>query len=86
MFDLQIRQNNSIIVKENGNEHSIPMELDYWTVNDLLLHWAYESYCLLDGYSTKFLFTGMIQPGSKNYIRAFRTLSTRNYIHFDDIL
>jgi len=86
MFELSIENDNRILVRENGKEHSIPMALSYWNTNDLLLHWAYETYELLDGYGLKFLFTGMIQPQSLDYVRAFRVVRTRNYIHFDDVL
>lgn len=86
MFELSVKNGNQLIVLENGNTHSISMDLNYWNVNDLLLHWAYETYGLLDGYSLKFLFTGMIAPKGQGYVRAFRTVRTRDYVHFDDVL
>ena len=86
MFELSIESNNKIKIIENGNEHFIPLNLDYWNKNDLLLHWAYETYGLLDGYDIKLLFTGMIKPKDQGYVRAFRTVRTRNFVHFDDVL
>ncbi|WP_444885818.1 hypothetical protein [Microbulbifer sp. PSTR4-B] len=86
MFDLNIDNKNNLHVIENGNEHIIPIVMEYWNTRDLILHWGYETYDLLDGYALRFLLTGMHVLKGQGYIRAFRTVRTRNKIHFDDVL
>ena len=84
MFDLTIDNTNNLHVIENENEHIIPIVMEYWNTNDLMLHWGYETYDLIDGYALRFLLTGMLVLKGQGYIRAFRAVRTCNQVHFDD--
>lgn len=86
MFGMTIDNDDNLHVIENGNEHIIPIVMEYWNNKDLLLHWGYETYDLMDGYALRFLLTGMHVIKGQGYIRAFRTVRTRNKVHFDDVL
>lgn len=85
ILEIEIQDCQTIVIRENGNEHNVSLNLSYWGINDLLTHWAYETHQLLDGYCTKLLFLGMVKPKSTNHIRALRAIRTTSHIHFDDV-
>jgi len=85
MFEIEIQNHQTIVIRENGKDHTVSMDLKYWSINDLLNHWLFETHQLLDGYCTKLLFLDMVKPKSTNHIRALRAVRTTNCIHFDDV-
>ncbi|WNO10076.1 hypothetical protein [Teredinibacter sp. KSP-S5-2] len=65
----------------------IPMSINGWSEIDVLQHWGYELYDLLDHYTLRFLLTGLIESKcGQGYIRAFRAVRNRDSVHFDDVL
>ncbi len=86
MFEINVKENNMIAVQENGNHHCIDFEITHWTTFDLLAHWGYEIYNLIDSYSIKLLYLSMTVNNNQGYLRAFRTVRTIHQIHFDDVL
>ena len=85
MFEMGVQDGRIICIKENHRRHEIPLQIEHWNINDLLMHWAHQAYDMLDGYATRILFTSMIAPGAADNIRAFRAVRTHTKVHFDDI-
>ncbi|MFT4908656.1 MAG: hypothetical protein ACI978_002753 [Oleispira sp.] len=86
MFKLDVNDNNEIEIIENGNTHTIPLEMEQWSAKDLKEHWGTEIYGLLDGYYSTFLFLGMTIRKEQGLLRAFRAVRIRDDIVFDEVL
>jgi hypothetical protein len=85
MFELSINKEKQIQVYENGNIHFISTFMSHWNKYDLLCHWKYGLYDLLKCYAEQYIFLSMSVESEQGYLRAFRTVRTRNLIVSDDV-